>query len=141
KHRTKKGECTLSFKDLVEGQAGSLFALVPTMGEDDKTRTVLEDLRAVAPGRVWLAATMLYRGYDKRRLHKWRALARFGQVRLLAVNDVLYHHPARRPLQDVVSCIREHVTLETAGRLLEMNAERHLKPPDEMLRLFQDMPD
>ena len=47
---------------------------------------------------------------------------------LIAVNDVLYHAPERRALQDVVTCIREHLTLEAAGRRLEANAERHLKP-------------
>ena len=56
---------------------------------------------------------------------------------LIAVNDVLYHAPERRVLQDIVTCIREHVTVETAGRRLEANAERHLKPPQEMARLFR----
>src|SRR6185312_5708229 len=57
------------------------------------------------------------------------------------VNDVLYHHPERRLLQDVVTCIREHVTLSEAGRRLEPNAERHLKPPEEMARLFREHPE
>jgi error-prone DNA polymerase len=55
----------------------------------------------------------------------------------VATNDVLYHTPERRPLQDVLTCIREHCTLETAGYRLEANAERHLKSPAEMARLFQ----
>jgi error-prone DNA polymerase len=62
-------------------------------------------------------------------------------VPLLATNDVLYHIHERRVLQDVVSCIREKTTIETAGRLLEANAERHLKPAAEMVRLFRDYPD
>ena len=57
------------------------------------------------------------------------------------MNDVLYHAPERRPLQDVVTCIREHVTIDKAGRLLEANAERHLKPPAEMARLFRRAPE
>src|SRR6185437_6503950 len=57
-------------------------------------------------------------------------------VPLIAVNDVLYHAPERRVLQDIVTCIREHRILEEAGRLLEANAERHLKSPEEMTRLF-----
>ncbi len=60
---------------------------------------------------------------------------------LLATNEVLYHHPARRPLQDVLTCIREKTTIEAIGRRLEANAERHLKPADEMARLFRDFPD
>ena len=54
---------------------------------------------------------------------------------------MLYHAPERRPLQDVVTCIREHVTIDTAGRLLEANAERHLKSPHEMARLFRRAPE
>ena len=63
-------------------------------------------------------------------------IAENGCVPLIAINDVLYHAPERRELQDVVTCIREHLTLETAGRLLEANAERHIKRPAEMARLF-----
>ena len=61
-------------------------------------------------------------------------------VALIAVNDALYHHPERRRLQDVLTCIREHLTIDRAGRRLAANAERHLKPPAEMMRLFSDMP-
>ena len=60
---------------------------------------------------------------------------------LIAVNDVLYHHPDRRELQDVLTCIREHLTIDKAGRRLAVNAERYLKPPAEMARLFRDAPD
>jgi error-prone DNA polymerase len=62
-------------------------------------------------------------------------------VPLLATNEVLYHHPARRPLQDVLTCIREKTTIDAIGRRLEANAERHLKPAHEMARLFRDMPE
>ena len=60
---------------------------------------------------------------------------------LLAINDALYDTPGARDLQDVLTCIREGVTIETAGRRLEANAERHLKPPEEMARLFRDAPE
>ncbi len=60
---------------------------------------------------------------------------------LLATNEVLYHHPARRPLQDVLTCIREKTTIDAIGRRLEANAERYLKPADEMARLFGDVPE
>ena len=60
---------------------------------------------------------------------------------LIAVNDVLYHHPDRRPLADVLTCIREKITIDRAGRKLAANAERHLKPPEEMARLFRDAPE
>ena len=104
-------------------------------------RNDIEKLRAAAPGRVRLAASMLYRGRDRARLARRREIARAAQVPLIAVNDVLYHHPDRRPLADVLTCIREKVTIDRAGRKLAANAERFLKPPDEMARLFRDAPD
>ena len=60
------------------------------------------------------------------------ALAHAAGVKPLGTNDVHYHHPDRRPLQDVVTCIREHVKIRDAAPLLFANAERHLKPPAEM---------
>ena len=71
------------------------------------------------------------------------ALAELAEVAgtpLMAVNDVLYHAPERRRLQDVMTCIREHVTLREAGRRLQPNGERHLKPGAEMARLFREHP-
>ena len=68
-------------------------------------------------------------------------LARAAGVPLIAVNDVFHHHPDRRDLQDVLTCIREHLTIDKAGRRLAVNAERYLKPPEEMARLFRDAPE
>ncbi|HEY9213971.1 MAG TPA: error-prone DNA polymerase, partial [Ancylobacter sp.] len=81
------------------------------------------------------------RGDDRRRLAGLKALAAGAKVPLLAMNDVLYHHPDQRDLQDVLTCIREGTTIEAAGRRLEANAERHLKFPAEMMRLFRDAPE
>src|SRR5262245_56822718 len=106
-----------------------------------KKPPLLAMLRAAAPGRVRLAATMLYRGNDRARLARRIDIARDAGLPLIAVNDVLYHHPDRRELQDVLTCIREHLTIDKAGRRLAVNAERHLKPPEEMARLFRDMPE
>jgi error-prone DNA polymerase len=103
-----------------------------------KTSQLLSLLREAAPERVRLAASMLYRGNDHARLAHRTRLARTAGVPLIAVNDVLYHHPARRQLQDVLTCIRKHLTIDEAGRRLAANAERHLKPPAEMARLFRD---
>ena len=69
------------------------------------------------------------------------AAARRLDAPLLAVNDVLMHDPERRPLADVVACIREKTTLAAAGLLTQANAERHLKGPEEMARLFAEAPD
>ncbi|HEX3430974.1 MAG TPA: error-prone DNA polymerase [Rhizomicrobium sp.] len=110
-------------------------------GEENETITVLRQLSAAAPDRVWLGASMPYQGDDRRRLKKLERIARDANVKLIATNDVLYHAAERRALQDIVTCIREHKTLDEAGRLLEPNAERHLKTPQEMAALFRDAPE
>jgi error-prone DNA polymerase len=69
------------------------------------------------------------------------ALAAAFRVPVVATNGVRYAGPEDRPLYDVLTCARHHTTLDVAGRRLARNAERHLKPPDEMARLFADRPD
>ncbi len=141
KSRGDKAECILYRDDLLEHIGGlNLIVLPPERIDADALLPLLSQLKAAARDSVWLAAGMVYRGDDHRRLARLMALADDAAVPLIAVNDVLYHAPERRPLQDIVSCIREHVTIETAGRRLEANAERHLKPPQEMARLFRKAP-
>jgi error-prone DNA polymerase len=109
--------------------------------ERGEREQLLSILRSAAPGRVRLAASMLFRGDDRARLAALADHARKSRIPLIAVNDVLYHAPERRPIQDVLTCTRAHVTLAAAGRRLGVNAERHLKPPAEMARLFRDAPE
>ncbi len=90
---------------------------------------------------MWLSATHLYGPGLRRRLAARAALARRTGARLLATNDVLMHGPERRPLADVLLCIREKLTLDTAGRRLHANAERHLKDGTEMARIFAEQPE
>ena len=139
---TEKGECHLRFEDLLEFAEGQLLVLVlPHRFEAIKAPGVLERLRSSRADGVWLAASLLYRGDDRRRLGRLHRIATSAGVPLLATNEVLYHHPARRPLQDVLTCIREKTTIEAVGKRLQANAERHLKPAEEMARLFRDMPE
>ncbi|HXK53784.1 MAG TPA: error-prone DNA polymerase, partial [Hyphomicrobiales bacterium] len=140
KRRAKKGDCLLYLDDLLAGAADLLLIVMPG-GRLGGLEEALPVLAEAAPGALWLAAAMPRRGDDRRRLAALKALGDEMDVPLIAVNDVLYHVAERRPLQDVVSCIREGVTLETAGRLLEANGERHLKAPQEMARLFADCPE
>ena len=107
----------------------------------DVRRSSLIEILTQLGDDTWLAASMLYTGEDRRRLRDLKKLARAARVPLIAVNDVLYHKAERRELQDIVTCIREHVTLKEAGSRLEVNAERHLKWPEEMRRLFRDCPE
>jgi len=133
--RAKKGDCALCFDDLLAHIFG--LELIALGG----SRQLLARLREAAPRRVRLAASMLYRGCDRARLARKKELARAACVPLIAVNDVLYHLPDRRPLADALTCIREKTTIERAGRNLAANAERHLKSPPEMVRLFRDAPE
>ena len=141
KSRAQKGDCRLKFSDLLEWGEGFLAVVMPPPKPGPETSKALADLHAMRPGSVWLGASMPRRGPDGRRLAQLKRLAGRAGVPLIATNEPLYHTPGRRPLQDVVTCIREGVTLETAGRRLEANAERHLKPADEMARLFRDAPE
>jgi error-prone DNA polymerase len=139
---TKKGECHLKLDDLLEFTEGQLLVLMlPHRFEAAHALKVLNRLQRSRADGVWLAAGLLYRGDDRRRLARLHRLAATAGVPLLATNEVLYHHPARRPLQDVLTCIREKTTIDAIGRRLEANAERYLKPADEMVRLFGDAPE
>ncbi len=91
-------------------------------------------------GRVWLAASRPYGARDLKRLSQLSALAQRAGAPMVATNEVLYHGPERRLLQDVLTCIRETCTIAEAGLRLEANAERHLKSPAEMARLFARFP-
>ena len=133
--RAEKGECILRLDDLLSHVFGLELIVM------DGPARLLARLREAAPHRVRLAASMPYRGCDRARLARTRKNARDAQVPLIAVNDVLYHHPDRRSLADVLTCIREKTTIDRVGRKLAVNAERYLKPPQEMLRLFHDAPE
>jgi error-prone DNA polymerase len=137
KMKAPKGECFLRLDDLLT-RAGDLFLIV--MPGKGGVAELLARLRQASAG-VWLGATMLRQGGDRRRLAALKGEAAEAGVGLIAVNDVLYHAPEQRDLQDVMTCIREGVSVANAGKLLEANAERHLKPPAEMARLFRDAPE
>src|SRR5262252_6202456 len=125
KLRAEKGDCILNLDDLLAHREGLNLIVMPGPPGPRGLAPLLARLRDASPGAVWLAASMLYRGDDARRLARQAALAAVAGVPLIAAGDVLYHTPERRPLQDVVACIREHLTLDHAGRRLEANAERH----------------
>jgi error-prone DNA polymerase len=103
---------------------GQLFIVRADEADWARTREVLQAIADRAPGRVWLAGYCTYRGNDRARLNQLADLARRCGVPMIATNDVLYHTPERRRLQDTITCIREHFTLAEAGRRLEQNAER-----------------
>ena len=147
--RAAKGGCVLHMDDVMahaEGQV--LIALPPDRlgdrggegageGGDKPFAAALTGLRRRHAGPLYLAAHMLYRGDDRSRLNRLAALAERHGVPLVATNDVHYHVPARRPLQDVLTAIQARVTVAQAGYRLAANAERYLKSGAEMARLFR----
>ena len=150
--RGNKGDCFLWLDDVfgpenANGQT-QVFVVIPpdeaTPGElAGAFAESLDDVRdrASSDTPVFLAGQQVYRGDDEQRLATLANLAAAHDVPLVATNDVHAHEPGRKPLQDVLWCIREHCTVVQAGFRLDANAERHLKSPQEMARLFADHPD
>ena len=124
--------------DRFRSDAGDL--LVAMIGDRPDERR-LGELREAFGDRAWLAMSWRRRPDDAQRLQALSGAARAARVRPLAVGDVLYHAPPRRILQDVVTCIREGCTIDAAGFRRERSVDRHLKPPTEMMRLFERHPD
>ncbi|MFP4004997.1 MAG: error-prone DNA polymerase, partial [Alphaproteobacteria bacterium] len=136
--RAEKGQCELFLDDIYALAEGQIFAVVPPeAGPDAAFETQLTEIARALPAPPCLAANHLYRGDDRARLARLAHTARRCGTPLIATNDVHYHAPERRPLQDVLTCIREGCTIYEAGRRLNANAERHLKSGAEMARLFR----
>lgn len=136
--RAEKGQCLLYLADVAALAEGLIFIAVPPETLSDRFAAELERIRtALQGGKIYLAAAHAHRGHDRARIGRLAAIAKSCGTPLVATNAVLYHAPHRRPLQDVLTCVREHTTINEAGYLLEANAERHLKKPQEMARLFR----
>ncbi len=132
--RAQKGDCTLYLDDLLEHGEGQQLIVM-------ENGAFPAPLASAFEGRLWLAASVLYGAGMRAALHRRIELAHELRLPLIAVNDAHMHVCERRPLADVVACIREGTTLQGAGFLLAANAERHLKSPDEMTRLFSEAPE
>ncbi len=139
--RCDKGGCELHLEDFLARAEGQAIIAVPPGQPDEMFETHLERLREAVGDNLWLAASRGFQHDDLKRIARLDAIARRTRVPLVATNDVLYHCSTRRPLQDVVTCIREGCTIKEAGLRLEANAERHLKTPKEMSRLFARWPE
>ncbi len=131
-----KGICDITLDDLAAHAEGVHLIILPDTGLAKR----LGPLRRRLPTLRHIAVSYLYRGDDRARINRLDRLAQAHGLGILATNDVHYHAADRRPLQDVMTCIREKTTIGQAGFLLNANAERHLKSADEMQRLFADWP-
>ena len=145
--RAQKGECYLYKADVFEYAPGMKFIMIPPplLNENfEFDKAFIESLKEYREAfgiHFYMAATRRYAGDDGKYLFQLAQLSKRFQVPLIATNDVHYHNAARRQLQDVLTCIREKTTIYNAGYLLHPNAERFLKPQEEMLRLFQQYPE
>ena len=141
RRRAEKGECRLYFADIVDYSEGQQFILPFPPVLTDQARRHMERCSRAFRGNLHLAITHSCRGDDKQWMQTVAGFAGSLSIPLVVTNDVLYHEPERKMLQDVVTCIREKCTLAEAGFRLEANAERDLKPPAVMAELFSKWPD
>jgi error-prone DNA polymerase len=140
KKRGGKAKCILNWEDLVDWSEGLIAVLVPDAA-DDACALRLRRLGDTFGDRAYLALTLRRRPNDQMRIHELNNLAQRFRVATVVTNDVLFHEPARRILQDVVTCIRHNITIDEAGFRRERHADRYLKPPEEMGRLFARYPE
>jgi error-prone DNA polymerase len=142
RRRAPKGSCELYREDVKDHAAGMALIVLPPDAPDAGFAAELRGWAGAFPGAVWLAASHLLRGDDAHRIALLADLAESCGVKLAATNDVLMHDPSRRPLADVLACVREGVSIDAAGaRRLLKNGERHIKGPAAMAVLFRDWPD
>ena len=140
KGRGGKGQCWLDWPDIAASSQGLVAILLPD-GADERTRLDLAELRGAFGSRAFLALSLRRRPGDFARLRALDDLAREAGVRAVACGDILYHAPERRPLQDVLTAIREKTTIDALGFKRERFMDRALKSPAEMERRFALFPD
>lgn len=148
KGRAGKGKCHLGWDDLAAYAAGLIAVLVPDTdserGPEDEAAACAADLRRLREifgANTHLALTLRRRPNDRLRLHHLAALAARVGAGGVVTNDVLFHDPERRLLHDVMSCIRHRITIDDLGTRRTRHADRYLKSPAEMHRLFAAHPD
>ena len=132
KLRAKKGEGAATLEELAEFSKGLICI---TRRPDDRLLDIF------GKRNVYAEFQRHYHRDEEARNQEIVDRARRLGIPLVATNAVAYATPQQRELLDVFTCIRNHVTLDTAGRLLERNSERHVKTPAEMARLFADIPE
>ena len=133
--RGAKGNCRVGWEEVCRHSPGLIALWIGGTGPPFP-----EPLRAAFEDRLYVVLARHRRAEETLKEIRLRELAdRFGLPTVAAV-EVLYHTPGRRPLQDVLTCIREGVTLPAAGRLLRPNDQHALKGPEDMARLFADDP-
>ncbi|MER8658595.1 error-prone DNA polymerase [Mesorhizobium sp. M0847] len=137
----EKGATLLQRSDLLEwGDLLSLAVLPDLSANADDPLALVRQLKDRFGANLRLGMAPDYRGNDRFRIEQAAGMADIAGVPLMATNDVLYHSAERRSLQDVLTAIRLNLPVAEVGLELTANAERHLKPPLEMARLFRRHP-
>ncbi|MFD1330320.1 error-prone DNA polymerase [Mycoplana ramosa] len=140
KSRGGKGKCILDLADVEAYSEGLIAVLVPDEA-DDICAGQLRKIAAVFGDRAYVSLCLRRRPNDRLRLHNLSNMAIRHRVKTVVTNDVLFHDPGRRQLQDIVTCIRNRTTIDDVGYDRERHADRFLKPPEEMHRLFAEYPE
>src|ERR1700733_11738423 len=142
RRQAEKGSCLLSFTDVAEFADGLLACVrLPEVNVEEAAADFLPRYREVFGERCHLLAELFCGDDDRLRLQALRHAARQHRLPLVAANDVHYHDPSRQPLQDVLTAVRHGTTVAELGHRRFPNAERHLKSPAEMRRLFAEGPE
>lgn len=151
KLRAPKGEGCISPSEIAEyteglicltgGAEGPLAHALARGGIDDGVACVQQLCELFGRQNVYVELQRHFCREEEARNQAAVAIARTLHLPLLATNGICYALPKQRELMDVFTAIRHHRKLATAGRLLEINSERHLKPPAEMENLFCDLPE
>ncbi len=145
--RAEKGDCHLYKKDVYQFAAEMKMIVLPPaelnelFNFETSFAEALKEYRSNFGTNLYIAASRRYDGNDSKYLFQLTQISVQLNIQLVATNDVHYHLPERRELQDIVTCVREKCTIYNAGYLLHANAERYLKPKDEIFRLFRQYPD
>ncbi|WP_231867237.1 error-prone DNA polymerase [Acetobacter malorum] len=140
KARAGKGKCLLNWADLAEWGDGLQAVLVPDVAGED-CALHLRKLRDAFGDRAYMALTLRRQPNDQMRLYELANMAHARRVKTVVTNDVLFDIHDRRILQDVVTCVRHNTTIDRAGFVRERHADRYLKPPQEIARLFSRYPE
>jgi error-prone DNA polymerase len=139
RRRCDKGDSLVGWDEICERSAG-LVALWPDMlaDEPEPPPALIGNLRDAFGDRLHAILARHRRADDVPREARLRARAAAADIPLVAATEILYHSRARRPLQDVLTCIRHGVTLATAGRLIRGNDEHDLRAPHAFSRIYAD---
>ena len=139
KRRTEKGQCDLYLKDMIAGCKGMILIALPQT-QLAHARADIQKLGRKFPGHVFLGAAPRYDGSDQAYLAACADLAHRASAPMVAMGDVLMHRASRKQLADVLTCMREHITIDQIGTRALPNSERRLKGGADMARVFRDHP-